>query len=316
MARRTSSNRSNSNAASTEAAPTPTESTQEDTVSTNTEASPEATTESTDKPVDLTAFKSAVSTAVEGADQSTGEIAPAVLEPVVKEYRAIEGIKGKNQAKAYLADEMRKAMGAAGESTPDIVKARSFLQLQDSMTAGSSGGAPKAPADPTEAFVQADATLRLAVALHTPGEGVAEDYESKVESLVAESEPKANEYLAWLNSPEGERGDEPEVSAVVKNAVKLAQGKSAKAGGRSNGGSTFTGERRDIGKHIASAFADVESGTFLTVAEIKKHKSEEYGDSSPSAGAISARLFPKSGNCTVEGITPTQENGKNGATKD
>lgn len=313
MARRTSSTRSNQSA-STEAAPTPTESTQEDTVSTTTEASPEATTESTDKPVDLDAFKSAVSTAVEGADQSTGEIAPAVLEPVLKEYRSIEGIKGKNLAKAYLAEQMRTAMGTDG-GTPDIVKARSFLQLQDSMTAGSSGGAPKAPADPTEAYVQADATLRLAVALHTPGEGVAEDHESKVESLVAESEPKANEYLAWLNSPEDERGDEPEVSTVVKNAVKLAQGKSAKAGGRSGGGSTFTGERRDIGKHIASAFAGVESGTFLTVAEIKKHKSDEYGDSSPSAGAISARLFPKSGKCTVEGITPSQENGKNGATK-
>ena len=86
--------------------------------------------------------------------------------------------------------------------------------------------------------------------------------------------------------------------------------------GRS-GGSTYTGERRDIGQHIVEAFADVESGTFLTVAEIRKHDSSQYTSENPaSAGAISARLFPKSGKCTVEGIEPgTNEKGNRGARK-
>lgn len=311
MARRTSTPTTSTTPDSTEPV-TPTESVQEDTVSTTTEASPEAT-KPAEVAFDLTAFKAAVAAAVEGADQSTGEIAAGVLEPVVKEYRAVEGIKGKNKAKEHLADQMREAMGK-----PDIVAARSYLQLQDSMTAGSGGSTPKAPTDPTEAYVQADATLRLAVALHTPGEGVSEDHESKVATLVSESTEKANEYLAWVNGDADSRGDEPEVNAVVKNAVKLALGKAAKAGGRSNsGGGSGDGVRRDIGKHISEAFEGVESGTFLTVAEIRKHESSEYGKNSPSAGAISARLFPASGKCTIEGITPGQgDKGNKGATKD
>lgn len=295
----------------------PTTEAQEGNVTTTTEATPESapTTEApkAEVEVDLTDFKSAVQTAVAEADKSTGEIAPAVLEPVVKAYRAIEGLKGKNAAKAYLAEQMRVAMNDS-----NIQGARSYLQLQDSMTAGSGGSsAPKAPADPTEAFVQQYGTLRLALALTEPGEGVGDDWQDKAKALVDGSMESARAYKAWLTSDAEDKGDEPEASAVIKNAVKLSLGKSAKAGGRaSSGGGTFTGERRDIGKHIASAFAEVESGTFLTVAEIRNHKSDEYGDNPPSAGAISARLFPSSGKCTVEGIEPgTNEKGNKGATK-
>ena len=138
-------------------------------------------------------------------------------------------------------------------------------------------------------------------------------------ALVESSREQAGAYLAWLQSDAEDKGDEPaDLTPVVKNAVKLALGKAAKAGGRSGGGSTFTGERRDIGKHIESAFADVPSGKFLTVAEIRKHKSEEYGDNPPSAGAISARLFPQGDGtkCTIKSVTPGQnEKSNKGATK-
>lgn len=282
--------------------------------STATEA-PEATeTETTEASteINLDSFKAAVETAVAEADKSTGELAPAVLEPVVKEYRNLDGVKAKNAAKKFLGDGMKDQMNKGS-----IQGARSYLQLQESMTAGHGGSsAPKTPADPTEAFVQAEVTLRLASALHQPGEGVSDDYETKVEDLLAASTESAQAYLAWVSDDSEDKGDEPEASAVVKNAVKLALGKAAKAGGRTSSGGTFTGERRDIAKHISSAFAGVESGTFLTVAEIKNHTSEEYGENSPSAGAISARLFPTSGKCTVEGITPGQnEKGNKGATK-
>ena len=95
----------------------------------------------------------------------------------------------------------------------------------------------------------------------------------------------------------------------------LAIGKAAKAGARA--GSTFTGERRDIGKHIAEAFESVEPGGFLTVAEIRKFRSNEYGDNPPSAGAISARLFPSGGgDCTIEGVSgDTNDKGNKGGRK-
>jgi hypothetical protein len=262
--------------------------------------------------IDLTAFKAAATQAASEADTATGEIAPAVLEPVVKEYRLLEGIKAKNAAKAWLVEQMKAQMDAQS-----IVGARSYLQLSEGMTAGSASSGPKAPTDPTQAFVQAEATLRLAAELHTPGEGVAEDHETKVVEMVDASRDQAGAYLAWLKSDAEDKGDEPEVTAVVKNAVKLAIGKAAKVGGRaSGGGGGGTGERHDIGKHIEAAFENVESGTFLTVAEIRKHRSDEYGDNPPSAGAISARLFPSSGKCTVEGVEPgTNEKGNKGATK-
>lgn len=306
MARRDSKNQSST---------TP-ESPKEDTVSTTTTEAPVQTEgaapAAAEAPINLDAFKAAASAAVAEADKSTGELAPAIVEPVVKEYRNLDGLKAKNAAKKFLGDEMKAQMSAGS-----IQGARSYLQLQESMTAGSGGSsAPKAPADPTEAFVQSEATLRLASALHLPGEGVAEDHESRVENLVATSTEAAQAYLTWVTTEGDDKGDEPEASAVVKNAVKLALGKAAKAGGRTSSGGTFTGERRDIGKHIASAFADAKKGAFLTVAEIKNHKSDEYGDNSPSAGAISARLFPSSGKCTVEGIEPgTNEKGNKGATK-
>ncbi|WP_409332795.1 DUF262 domain-containing protein [Trujillonella humicola] len=72
--------------------------------------------------------------------------------------------------------------------------------------------------------------------------------------------------------------------------------------------------RRDIGAHIASAFEGLPDGAFLTVREIRAHRSDEYGDEFPSAGAISARLFPSSGRCTVPGVEPgADERGVRGA---
>lgn len=74
------------------------------------------------------------------------------------------------------------------------------------------------------------------------------------------------------------------------------------------------GARRDIGAHIVSAFEGLPEGAFLTVGQIRSHRSEEYGDEFPSAGAISARLFPSSGRCTVPGVEPGEnERGVRGA---
>ncbi|MEU4477743.1 DUF262 domain-containing protein [Micromonospora sp. NPDC023966] len=74
--------------------------------------------------------------------------------------------------------------------------------------------------------------------------------------------------------------------------------------------------RRDIGAHIVSAFFGLAPGSFLTINEIRRHRSDEYGDEFPSAGAIHARLFPSSGRCTVPGVEPgTNERGLRGARK-
>jgi hypothetical protein len=104
-------------------------------------------------------------------------------------------------------------------------------------------------------------------------------------------------------------GVDPAAAAVVERHL------ADDAPGRNVVGSTVA-TRRDIAAHIASAFAGMPDGTFLTVGEIRAHRSKEYGDEFPSSGAIAARLFPASGRCTVHGVSPnTNDRGVRGAHK-
>lgn len=268
-----------------------------------------------DKPVDLTAFTQAVNAAVAEADTTTGDVPVASLDAVTVQYRALDGIKAKNAAKALANDGMKDRM-----NSNDLGGARAFLNISEKalVAAAGSGSKDKVPADPTEAYVQRVGTIQLAYALAvgTVPEGVKDNWQELVTELVNGSNEAAQGYGQWLSGDAETRGDEPEVSAVVRNAAKLAQGRSAKAGStRSGGGASFDGPRRDIGKHIANAFESSESGKFLSIAEIRNTRSDEYGDNPPSAGAISARLFPKSGKVTIEGVTPDTQNGKKGAVK-
>lgn len=74
--------------------------------------------------------------------------------------------------------------------------------------------------------------------------------------------------------------------------------------------------RRDIGQHILHVFVDLPGGAFRTVSQIRNAPSPEYPDSPPSAGAISARLFPASGGeTTVPGVIGTTRDGLRGALK-
>jgi hypothetical protein len=296
----------------------PTDEVNDQTVDTTTEATEAAP--AAPEP-DLSNFESAVDAAVEASDPDTGTVPLDAASEVTKAYRELEGIKAKNRAKAYVNDKMRDAMNSA-----DLGRARAFLNLGESAlvaAAGSKAAAEKVPADPTEAFVQRVATLQLAygLATQTVPEGVAEDWADRVNTLVSGSFGNAQAYQAYLANDDEDKGDEPEASAVVKNAVKLSAGKSAKVGGGSGrAGVPFTGERRDTGEHIKHAFSDVEDGTFLSIADIRNKKSPEYGDTQPSAGAISARLFPggngDKSSLVKFGIRSTTQDGKKGAVKD
>lgn len=73
--------------------------------------------------------------------------------------------------------------------------------------------------------------------------------------------------------------------------------------------------RRDIGKHIVQVFEDLPDGAFLTISAIAKRPTQEYPEASASPGAVSARLFPSSGRCTVPGVTPARRGGVRGAVK-
>ncbi len=251
--------------------------------------------------IDLTAFETAVSAAVAGADENTGEVPEVGVAAVRDAYQALPGIKAKNAAKASLSDQLKQHL-----ADMKIVEARSVMVLTERATVAGKSSAPKREVDYQEQFESKVATLTLALYLaqkQVP-EGVdAEAGIAKATSLAGEAFPEALDVMADEDS-------ETE-SALIKAAVKLATSKARKGGTR-----VSSGERRDLGAHISEAFDSVESGVFLSVAAIKKFKGSVYGDDQPSAGAITNRLEPKSGKpTTIDGVTVEHRDGKLGAVK-
>lgn len=256
--------------------------TDESTEVTATEAAPEE--KAPEPEVDLTEFQNAAQQAVAERDESTGDLSTASIEAVNKIYREIDGIKGKNAARSWIEAQMKASI--VGK---DIMAARAYVMLKDGLSAGSGSSTPKAPADPTAAFVQKVASLRLALSLveQSVPEGVDEAWSERVDKTLAEVGDEVVAYREYSESDDAD-AEAPEVSPVVRQAFKLASGRGGGGGSRVSGG-----PRRDVAKHMEQVFADLEVGTFLTINEIAKAQSTEYGDDRPSAGAVSARLFPK-----------------------
>ncbi len=290
-----------------------------DSTESNTEApkAPEAPAEGTEAPQgeaavsdqptapDLTKFTEAVKAALKTADDTTGTLPAEQVALVNEQYRALDGLKAKNAARDYLDEKMIEAVVAL-----DAPTARGYSDLKAGLSAGKTA-ATKVSADPLAAYVARESAVRLALSLleSEAPEGAADKVTETVGNLVEE----AKAYQAWTKSEAEDKGEAPELSAITKSAFKILGGKAA-GSGRTSTGAGGTGVRRSIGKHIAEAFAGQDAGDFLTIAEIAKFKSDEYGDSHPSQGAVSARIFPDSGTCTVEGIEPVEANtvdGKN-----
>jgi hypothetical protein len=272
--------------------------------------------------VDFTEYNRVVEEVLATRDTSTGEIAPAELAKVTSAYRALPGPKPKAAARSEAADKMREALSP---ETQDIALAFAWMKVQEVLTAGGGGGGTstsKAPADPTQAYVELVAGLVLANHLATAvqPEGVSEDWETKANELVSSEVASAEALIAHLRGDA--EGDEPEASPLARAAVKLALGKSARVSRSTSGGSTGTrtssgGPRKSTANHIREAFADKEAGHFMKVGEIAAFSSTEYGDDHPSQGAISARLFPDgdASNCKLDFVEPAIEGGVKGARK-
>lgn len=276
-----------------------------------------------EQPVDLGSWNEAVSAALENADKTTGTVPEANVSAVVAAYRALS-TKGRAEAKKAVQGHLRTQV-----QDRQIAKAQAVMALSDAMTEGTATKATREhrePVDPTKAFVDRAAMLSLAKTIFASvvPQGVKDNWTEDARALVAELQPQVDAYAAFLKAKaahtgEGDGPTEPEgVSPVVKGAFKLAQGKSAglpkvRAEGGSTTKTSFEGPTRSIVRHIQEAFEDLPSGAFLKVNEIRKHRSREYGDDLPSSGAVSSRLKSKN---KIEGITPGEKDGAQGAYKD
>lgn len=72
--------------------------------------------------------------------------------------------------------------------------------------------------------------------------------------------------------------------------------------------------RGDIGAHIVSAFEGLPEGAFLTVGEIRAHRSDEYGESFSPPWRSAPGSFRRAAATTVPGVEPgADERGVRGA---
>jgi hypothetical protein len=242
------------------------------------------------EPADLGPFQEAATAAVEEADKTTGDLSEEVIDSVNKVYREIEGVKGKNQARAWLDEEMKAAIMGK-----DIFRARSIVNLKDGLSAGSGSSGPKAPADPTTAFVQKVVALRLATdeVIGNVPEGVSEEWTGKADELLASLADDIASYRAYVASTD-EDAEAPEVSPVVRQAFKLASGRGSSGGS----GRVAGGPRRDIEKHLIQVFEGLEDGAFLTVNEIAKAPP-------PSTATTGPAPVPSRRGCSRRVVTAT-----------
>lgn len=260
--------------------------TEENTVSENTEAVEVENTEAVEAKApeveaDLTDFEAALEAGADSADPETGNPSEEAVANLNKAYQSIPNVKGKNRARQIVEDKMKHALVEEN----DMTKAKAFVALRERLVSGSSSS-PKAPADPTKAFAAKVAALVLAKDLIQTDipEGVSDDWTAKVTEALEEAKGQVADYKAWIADTDPEKGD-AKAGPVVRAAFKLIDHGPIRV--------PFTGTRRSVVTHMEQAFADVEPGTFMKVSELTKVKTKEYGDDSPSAGALSSRLFPK-----------------------
>lgn len=283
----------------------------EDTNTPATEAPAETPTEQPTEQAapDLTEFNSVVESVLATRDEATGELTEENKGRVTTAYRALDQAAkraAKDKAEADMMDAVQKLDGPL---------ARALSEVRASLIAGGSSKSEKAPADPAAAYVQRMASLRLAVQIAEAEAPTVEgrDLGVEIDKLVSESQDDVTKLREYNANEAEDKGDAPEVSALVRSAFKLSAGKAAKV--RTGGGSS--GPTGDVAKHVIEAFAEHPSGHELKVSQIANFKSSEYPNGNASQGAISARLFPPSGKCTIEGVIPVDrdENGPRRARK-
>jgi hypothetical protein len=273
----------------------------------------------------------------EGRDKQTGSLPEALIAKFGEAYRKLDASE-KRKARPMLTGKVQELLDDEGEDTmyDSIMRAKSYnLLVNETKKAATAtrATATAAKVDPTEAYVDQFLSLSLAtMALPIADEVDKEKAGESIHALVnAYQDPETNEhksfeaYAEWYRNTDTEnRGDEPEVPEYVKRAFKAADGKAAGARRRASAGGGSRprvpgGAQGDIGKHVAEAMADVPVGEFKAIAWISKFPSKEYeGKNPPSAGAVSARLFPSSGGPStipnIEGVTAEDSpEGKKGA---
>ena len=268
-------------------------------------------------------------------DSATGVIPEVLTQQVLDAYAALPGTGGKAGGRKYLSDTMMAKMVAGAEDPNCFLLARSYMELEKKVSASKAkrDTVAKAKVDPTDAFAEQVAALMLAPSLVNVPADVEDTWVEKAQALVESLTGDLGKYQEWVAVSEKEIAEgtdtekatpAPEVSPIILSAAKVATGRAVGRPRKSGTGTTTprastagSGHTGDIAQHLTEVFEGVASGTFLSVAEIAKGVTSQYGGDKPppSQGAVSARLFPRNGEFKLDiGITPTDDP-KKGAVK-
>lgn len=218
------------------------------------------------------------------------------LTDIIADYRALETPKAKAAWRKACDDAMRQFLQP---STLSIEGAQFASRLGNALVTAK----PTAPAiNPLEVLIDAVAELEMAAWLIKVGMVTPEGLDVSGIDLVNDGA------VEWLDIHDmdrdalGDRADSIEAAARVFAGSKRSRS---------------TGERGSIEAIVDTAFANLESGAFLTVSEIANKSGHPK-----STGAIAARLFPvtrgKNGEadvpreCTLTTVTPCLKDGTSG----
>lgn len=261
-------------------------------------------------------------------DASTGFFPDGVINEVRAKFNELPSGAVRTKVRNWVDAEISKAM----EDPALSPYARSFFMIKKHglvSTGSSKSQAPRVAIDPTEAFVDQVVALYIAPYMVQVPDGVKENWpdlvNAKSEQLIEVARAYAehqNKIAALPDDATEEARAEldkatPEVPDAVKAGFRLARGRAAAAPKprKAKDGTTVRapraasdGTRKNIATHILNAFKGKPVGTVLSINEIVKTPSDEYGSESPSPGAVSARLFPdkqdptNGAKCTIAGI--------------
>lgn len=199
---------------------------------------------------------------------------PTVDQAVVAHYRSLDK-STKATFLTGLKSDMKAAMGRLDPSAFDL---NVTIEACTAKVAS-----VREPVNASQFIADRVASLRLAAYLLESGQAAPTDLD--VSSVDFTDLPDQTREL-------DEDGSDP----IARAAREVASAKISRST-----------QRRSIQSVIDNAFADLESGDFLTVAEIRTKG--QWTGYVPSDGAIAARLYPTNKanqptDCTLEGVEP------------
>lgn len=198
----------------------------------------------------------------------------------------------KARMRAMRNDAAKSAMRTLDPKAPTgLVVVQALMTLEDAQS-NAVGTKSATPVDPRVGVaVTISALLARAANAAVEIEGTLEDYAFVADLVALATGADLSTLVDALSDGPGIVGDVSTYAAKIK--LPTGRGDIAEGG--------------DVAAHIYQALVILDRPA--KISEIVKVSTEAYPNGASGSGAISARLFPTKGDCTVTGVVPTYVDG-------